>query len=83
MPGQASAVMTPDRHGHLSGEQLDAVTDRMDAARADGMRTDGGSAPVRPLGSGAGQALTCQYANAPGGFRNCDTRFRKPIQACS
>src|SRR3954454_19150936 len=31
----ASAAMTPERYGHLFGDELDAVADRMDAARAD------------------------------------------------
>jgi integrase len=46
MLGHASAAMTPDRYGHLFGDELDAVADRMDAARADRMRTEAGSAPV-------------------------------------
>jgi integrase len=45
MLGHASAAMTLDRHGHLFGDELDAVADRMDAARADWMRTEGRSAP--------------------------------------
>ena len=35
MLGHASAAMTLDRYGHLFGDELDAVADRMDAARAD------------------------------------------------
>jgi integrase len=34
MLGHASAAMTLDRYGHLFGDELDAVADRMDAARA-------------------------------------------------
>ena len=49
MLGHASAAMTLDRYGHLFGDELDAVADRMDAARADWMRTEGLSAPVRHL----------------------------------
>ena len=45
----ASAAMTLDRYGHLFGDELDAVADRMDAARADRLRTEGRSAPVRRL----------------------------------
>ncbi len=45
----ASAAMTLDRYGHLFGDELDAVADRMDAARADWLRTEGRSAPVRHL----------------------------------
>ena len=41
--------MTLDRYGHLMGDELDAVAGRMDAARADWLRTTGGSAPVRRL----------------------------------
>jgi integrase len=47
--GHASAAMTLDRYGHLFGDELDAVADRMDAARADWLRTEGRSAPVRHL----------------------------------
>jgi integrase len=49
MLGHASAAMTLDRYGHLFGDELDAVADRMDAARAYRMRTEGRSAPVRRL----------------------------------
>ena len=49
MLGHDSAAMTLDRYGHLFGDELDAVADRMDAARADWMRTEGRSAPVRRL----------------------------------
>ena len=41
--------MTLDRYGHLFGDELDAVADRMDAAHADWLRTEGGSASVRRL----------------------------------
>ncbi len=47
--GHASAAMTLDRYGHLFGDELDAVADRMDAARADWLRTEGGLASVRRL----------------------------------
>ncbi|HEV7211922.1 MAG TPA: tyrosine-type recombinase/integrase, partial [Blastococcus sp.] len=49
MLGHASAAMTLDRYGHLFGDELDAVADRMDAARADWMRTEGDAAPIRRL----------------------------------
>ena len=49
MLGHASAAMTLDRYGHLFGDELDAVADRMDAARADWLRTQCGPAPVRRL----------------------------------
>ena len=35
MLGHASAAMTLDRYGHLFGDELDAVADRLEAARAD------------------------------------------------
>ena len=35
MLGHASAPMTLDRYDHLFGDELDAVADRMAAARAD------------------------------------------------
>jgi integrase len=49
MLGHASAAMTLDRYGHLLGDELDAVADRMDAARADFLRTECGPAAVRRL----------------------------------
>jgi integrase len=33
MLGHASAAMTLDRYGHLLGDELDAVAERMEAAR--------------------------------------------------
>jgi integrase len=39
MLGHASATLTLDRYGHLFGDELDAVADRMDAAAADFSRT--------------------------------------------
>ena len=49
MLGHASAAMTLDRYGHLLGDELDAVAERMHAARADSLRTSRGPAPVRRL----------------------------------
>ena len=49
MLGHASAAMTLDRYGHLFGDELDDVADRMAAARADWLRTEGGSAPAEHL----------------------------------
>jgi hypothetical protein len=59
MLGHASAAMTLDRYGHLFGDELDAVADRMDAARADWLRTEGRSAPVRRLGCAELQVRQC------------------------
>ncbi len=50
MLGHASAAMTLDRYGHLFGDELDAVADRMAAARADWLRTEGESATNPRLG---------------------------------
>lgn len=47
MLGHASAAMTLDRYGHLFGDELDAVAERMDAARADWMRTEGSNGADR------------------------------------
>lgn len=41
MLGHSSATLTLDRHGHLFGDELDTVADRLDAARADWRRTSG------------------------------------------
>jgi integrase len=49
MRGHASAARTLDRYGHLFGDEPDAVADRMDAARADWLRTEGEVASVRRL----------------------------------
>jgi len=77
MLGHASAAMTSDRYGHLFGDELDAVVDRMDAARADRMRTGAGRSPSGASAEAPDEALTCRYASAPGRIRTCDTRFRK------
>jgi integrase len=42
MLGHASATLTLDRYGHLFGDELDAVADRMRAAAADFSRTNRG-----------------------------------------
>lgn len=39
MLGHASAQMTLDRYGHLFPDELEAVADRLDAARADQVLT--------------------------------------------
>ena len=49
MLGHASAAMTLDRYGHLLGDELEAVADRMEAARADFLRTKRGPAKRVPL----------------------------------
>ena len=50
MLGHASAQMTLDRYGHLFPDELDAVADRLDAARADQVLTEPQSdAPVARL----------------------------------
>ena len=38
MLGHASAAMTLDRYGHLLGDELDAVAERVSAARAQWQR---------------------------------------------
>jgi hypothetical protein len=50
MLGHASATLTLDRYGHLFGDELNAVADRLDAARAsaDFSRTSRGP-EVTPL----------------------------------
>jgi integrase len=51
MLGHASAQMTLDRYGHLFGDELDAVADRLDAARADQVLTKRlPEAPVARIG---------------------------------
>ena len=61
MLGHASATMTLDRYGHLFGDELDAVADRMDAARVltriRGLTADRTSSMPR-IGR-ANSALTC------------------------
>ena len=49
MLGHASAAMTLDRYGHLFGDELDAVADRLEAARADSLRTTRGPDAVRRI----------------------------------
>ena len=43
MLGHAKAAMTLDLYGHLFGDELDALADRLDAARADILLTSGRS----------------------------------------
>lgn len=61
MLGHASAAMTLDVYAGLFGDDLDAVADRLDEAaaraRADSLRTPGGSADVLPLDFGGTNAL--------------------------
>ena len=45
----AMALELYRRHGHLFGDEPDAVAGRMNAARADWLCTEGGSASVRDL----------------------------------
>jgi hypothetical protein len=50
MLGHASATLTLDRYGHLFGDELDAVADRIDVAAraaADFSRTDRGPRVVK------------------------------------
>ena len=50
MLGHASAQMTLDRYGHLFEDELEAVADRLDAARADQVLTKRlPSTPVTPI----------------------------------
>ncbi len=51
MLGHASASMTLDRYGHLFGEELDAVANRLEAQRADSLRTRRGPATASRLAS--------------------------------
>jgi hypothetical protein len=51
MLGHPSAQMTLDRYGHLFADELDAVADRLDAARADQVLTNRlPDAPVARIG---------------------------------
>jgi len=49
MLGHASATLTLDRYGHLFGDELDGVADRLDAHRADFLRTPRGLGTVTPM----------------------------------
>ena len=49
MLGHPSAAMTLDRYGHLLSGKPDAVADRLHEARADHVRTEPASSPVRRL----------------------------------
>ena len=68
MLGHAWAQMTLDRYGDLSADELDAVADRLDAARADQVLTRRlPDTPVARIGL-ANQRLTCTFAVPPAGF---------------
>jgi hypothetical protein len=81
MLGHASATLTLDRYGHLFGDELDAVADRIDVAARAAAETRGlfadrrSSRWVRPQRH---NAPTCRDCCALGRIRTCDTRFRKP-----
>lgn len=47
--GHASATLTLDRYGHLFGDELDAVAERLDAHRADSLRTERGPGSLSTL----------------------------------
>jgi integrase len=47
--GHASATLTLDRYGHLFGDELDAVAERLQLHRESALRTQCGLAPVTPL----------------------------------
>ena len=49
MLGHASATLTLDRYGHLFGDELDTVADRLDQHRADFSRTPRGLGTVTSL----------------------------------
>jgi hypothetical protein len=80
MLGHASAAMTLDRYGHLFGDDLDAIADRLDAAARGFWCAP--SVPRNQDHDGYGPcppALTWGFAGALGRIRTCDTRFRKPM----
>jgi Phage integrase family len=78
--GHKSAAMTLDVYGHLLEGGLDAVTERLDAARrAPAVPPMCPDATVTVLHSRAASRLTCCFTRAPGRIRTCDTRFRKPL----
>jgi integrase len=49
MLGHKSATLTLDRYGHLFGDELDLVAERLDVHRADFLRTRGGPGTVSDL----------------------------------
>ena len=49
MLGHASATLTLDRYGHLFGDELDSVADRLDQHRADSLRAPRGLGTVASL----------------------------------
>ena len=52
MLGHSSATLTLDRYGHLFGDELDAVADRLSEHRADSLRTGRVSGTVVKLAAG-------------------------------
>lgn len=57
MLGHASATLTLDRYGHLFGDELDAVAERLDSHRADYLRTRRGPGTVSQLPAGPEKAV--------------------------
>ncbi|MGI9085610.1 MAG: tyrosine-type recombinase/integrase [Aeromicrobium sp.] len=57
MLGHASATLTLDRYGHLFGDELDTVAERLDVHRADSLRTRRGLGSVSGIGGEAEKAV--------------------------
>jgi integrase len=75
MLGHASATLTLDRYGHLFGDELDAVAERLELHRADFLRTEAPLAAPASRPQPADKSLSC-----PGRIRTRGTRFRKAFR---
>ncbi len=72
--------MTLDRCGHLFGDELEAVAERLDAPRSRSLRTVCGQPAQAPLPGLTDQGPDLALCGAPGRIRTCDTRFRNAFQ---
>jgi integrase len=68
MLGHASATLTLDRYGHLFGDELDAVAERLELHRADFLRTRRTSGVLVRRPTPSREPLTSGFAVPPAGF---------------
>src|SRR4051812_45877006 len=68
MLGHVSATLTLDRYGHLFGDELDAVAERLELHRADLLRTRRASGVLGRRSTPSRERLTSGFAVPPAGF---------------
>ncbi len=79
MPGHASAAMTLDQYGHLFGDRLDEVAERMAVARAAAVARGPFGRWRRCWPAGPVTALTSTFVVCPRQDSNLRTRLRRAV----